>query len=165
MSKNRWLPPTVLFLLGALTPSIFAQQVTTEMIGPLSGSLTIAYPAGPPNCPASGQQDTITFTGNVHVSATYDPTQNTVDYHVNLLSVKGTGTLVSKYIASGATDLLDQGFPGSSISVPIQLTGNLFPSGPCRSGFSSTGALPLVVTVSFGTDFTLSTLSAAVGQT
>lgn len=72
---------------------------------------------------------------------------------------------MSKYIASGATDLLDQGFPGSNISVPIQLTGNLFPSGPCRGGFASTGALPIVVTVSFGTDFTLSTLSAAVGQT
>ena len=72
---------------------------------------------------------------------------------------------MSKYIASGATDLLDRGFPGSNISVPIQLTGNLFPSGPCRSGFASTGALPLVVTVSFGTDFKLSTLSAVVGQT
>ena len=165
MIKNSWLLLTDLFLFGALTPSIFAQQVTTEMIGPFSGSLTIAYPVGPPSCPASDQQDTITFTGNVHVSATYEATQNTMDYHVNLLSVKGPGTLVSKYIASGATNLIDPGFPGSNINVPIQLTGNLFPTGPCRSDFASTGALPLVVTVSFGTDFTLSTLSAVVGQT
>ena len=63
MTKNSWLLLTVLFLLGALTRSIFAQQVTTV-----------------------------------------------------------------------------------------------------RSGFASTGALPLV-TVRFGTDFTLNTLSAAVGQT
>jgi hypothetical protein len=162
--KSKLLLAMTLSLLGALCTSAAAQQVTTEMIGPLSGTFTITYPQNPV-CPASGQQDTMTFTGNVHVSATYDPTQNTVDYHVNLLSVKGTGTLVSKYIASGATDLLDQGFPGPSISIPIQLTGNLFPNGPCRSGFPSTGALPIVVTVSFGTDFTLSTLSAVVGQT
>jgi hypothetical protein len=64
MTKNRWLLLTVLFLLGALTRSIFAQQVTTV-----------------------------------------------------------------------------------------------------RSGFACTGALPLVVTVRFGTDFTLNTLSAVVGQT
>jgi hypothetical protein len=63
MTKNRWLLLTVLFLLGALTRSIFAQQVTTV-----------------------------------------------------------------------------------------------------RSGFACTGALPLV-TVRFGTDFTLNTLSAVVGQT
>ena len=47
MTKNSWLRLTVLFLFGALTPSIFAQQVTTEMIGPLSGSLTITYPNSP----------------------------------------------------------------------------------------------------------------------
>lgn len=162
--RSRLLLAMMLFLLGALCTSAAAQQVTTEMIGPLSGSLIITYPNSPV-CPASGQQDTVTFSGSVHVSATYDSTQNTVDYHINLLSVKGTGTLVSQYIATGATDLLDQGFPGSNISVPIQLTGNLFPTGPCRSGFPSTGALPVVVTVSFGTDFTLSTLSATVGQT
>lgn len=163
--KSRLIVATMLFFLGVLCMSATAQQVTTEMIGPLSGSLTIAYPVGPPNCPASGQQDTVTFTGNVHVVASVDTAANTVDYHINLLSVKGTGTLVSKYVANGATDLLDQGFPGSSISVPIQLSGNVFPSGPCRSGFPSTGALPVVVTISFGTDFTLNTLSAAVGQT
>ena len=95
------------------------------MIGPLSGSFTITFPQNP-ICPASGQKDIVTLTGNVDVSATYDPTQSTVDYHVNLLSVKSTGTLVSKYIASGATDLLDQGFPGPNISVPVQITGNLF---------------------------------------
>jgi len=128
MAKNSWLLLTVLFLFGAFTPSIFAQQVTTEMIGPLSGSLTIAIPVGPPQCPASGQQDTITFTGNVHVSATYDPSQNTVDYHVNLLSVKGTGTLVAKYIASGATDLLDQGFPDRTSAYRFSSPETCFPT-------------------------------------
>lgn len=83
--RSRLLLATMLFLLCALCTSAAAQQVTTEMIGPLSGSLTIAYPIGPPSCPASGQQDTITLTGNVHVVATVDTTANTVDYHVNLL--------------------------------------------------------------------------------
>jgi hypothetical protein len=100
----------------------------------------------------------------VHVSATVDPTQNTVDYHINLLSVKGTGTLVSKYVASGATDLLDQGFPGANITVPIQISANLFPTGPCRAAFTSGPVFPVVATGSFGTDFTLNTVSAAVAQ-
>jgi hypothetical protein len=91
---------TTLCLLGALSASAFAQQVTTEIFGPCTG------------------QDTITFTGSVHVSTTVDTTQNTVDYHINLLSVKRTGTLVSKYVASGATDLLDQGFPRSEHNSP-----------------------------------------------
>jgi hypothetical protein len=146
---------TALCLLGALSASALAQQVTTEMIGPLNG----------PICPASGQQDTITFTGNVHAVATVDTTANTVDYHINLLSVKGTGTLVSKYVASGATDMLDQGFPGANITVPIQLSANLFPNNPCRAAFPTSPIFPVVVTVSFGTDFTLNTLSASVGQT
>jgi hypothetical protein len=124
----------ILVLCGVLGPSLFAQQVTTEMIGPFSVSFTLTYPKNPV-CPASGQQDTITFTGNVHVSATVDTTQNTVDYHINFLSVKGTGTLVSKYVASGATDLLDQGFPGANITVPIQISGNLFPSNPRRAAY------------------------------
>jgi hypothetical protein len=33
------------------------------------------------------------------------------------------------------------------------------------SGFPSTGALPVVVTISFGTDSTLNTVSASVGTT
>jgi len=151
---------TTLCLLGALSASALAQQVTTEMIGPLSGSFTVNYPNGP-----CAGQDTVTFSGSVHVSATVDTTQNTVDYHINLLSVKGTGTLASQYIANGATDLLDQGFPGADIRVPIQISANLFPSGPCRTGFPSTGALPIVVTISLGTDFTLNTVSASVGTT
>ena len=159
---------TTLCLLGALSAAAFAQQdtiVTTEMIGSLSGTLTVAFPQGPPSCPAAGQQDTVTFAGSVHVGASVDLTTNTVDYHINLLSVKGTGTLVSKYVANGATDLLDQGFPGSNISVPIQINANLYPNGPCRSGFPSTGAVPVVVTISFGTDSTLNTVSASVGTT
>ena len=156
---------TTLCLLGALSAPALAQQVTTEMIGPLSGTLTVAFPQGPPQCSAASQQDTVSLTGSIHVGASVDLTTNTVDYHINLLSVKGTGTLVSKYVASGATDLLDQGFPGANITVPIQISANLFPSGPCRAGFPSTGALPAVVTVSFGADFTLNTVSASVGTT
>lgn len=155
---------TTLCLAGALSASALAQQVTTEMIGPLSGSFTITYPQGPV-CPASGQQDTIVLIGSVHVSATVDPTQNTVDYHINLLSVKGTGTMVSKYVASGATDLLDQGFPGSNITVPIQLSANLFPTGPCRAAYPNGPVFPAVVTVSFGPDFTLNTVAATFGTT
>lgn len=73
--------------------------------------------------------------------------------------------MVAQYIGSGATDLLGQGYPGANIAVSIAFNANLFPSGPCRAGFPSTGALPIVVTVSFGTDFTLSTVSATEGQT
>lgn len=91
MTKSSKLLLITLCLLGAFSPLLLGQQVTTQMIGPLSGNLTITLPVGPPQCPASGQQDTITFTGSVHVSATVDSTQNTVDYHINLLSVKGTG--------------------------------------------------------------------------
>lgn len=152
----------MLCLVGALCTSVAAQQVTTEMIGSFSGNLTVN---NFPNGPCFGQTDNVTFTGSVHVVANVDTTANTVDYHINLLSVKGTGTVASKYVASGATDLLDQGFAGANITIPIQINANLFPSGPCRVGFPSAGALPVVVTVSFGTDFTLNSVSAAVGQT
>jgi hypothetical protein len=151
-----------LCLLGALSASAFAQQdtiVTTEMIGSLTGSLIVTYPSGP-----CAGQDNGTSTGSVHVGASVDLTTNTVDYHITLLSVKGTGTLVSKYIANGATDLLDQGYPGSNISVPIQINANVFPSGPCRAAFPQSPVFPVVVTVSFGTDFTLNTVSASVSQ-
>jgi len=117
-----------------------------------------------PSGPCAGQ-DNVTLTGSVHVGASVDLTTNTVDYHINLLSVKGNGMLASKYVANGATDLTDQGYPGSNISVPIQINTNLFPNGPCRSGFPSTGALPVVVTIGFGTDSTLNTVSASVGTT
>jgi hypothetical protein len=43
--------------VGSLAAAAFAQQVTTEMIGPLSGNLTITLP----NNPCFGQQDTITL--------------------------------------------------------------------------------------------------------
>lgn len=161
--KSRFLLVAVMLcLVGALCTSAAAQQVTTEMIGSFSGNLTVN---NFPNGPCFGQTDNVTFTGSVHVVANVDTTANTVDYHINLLSVKGTGTVASKYVASGATDLLDQGFAGANITIPIQINANLFPSGPCRLGFPSAGALPVVVTVSFGTDFTLNSVSAAVGQT
>jgi len=159
--KSRLLLATTLSLLGALCTSAAAQQVTTEMIGPLSGNLTINFPTGP----CDGEHDTITFNGEVHVVATVDSLQNTVDYHINLASVKGTGTVVDKYVGNGSTDLLNQGFPGANINVPISISANLYPSGPCRAGFPANGGLPLVVTVSFNPDFTLNTVSATVGQT
>lgn len=162
MKSRLLLVVTTLGLVGALCTSAAAQQVTTEMIGSFSGNLMVSnYPSGP----CFGQADNITFTGSVHVVASVDTTANTVDYHINLLSVKGAGTVVSKYVASDATDLLDQGFAGANITIPIQINANLFPTGPCRVGFPSAGALPVVVTVSFGTDFTLNSVSAAVGQT
>jgi hypothetical protein len=151
---------TILCLLGALSTSALAQHVTTEMIAPLSGNLSITFP----NNPCFGQQDTITFSGSVHVSATVDTAQNTVDYHINLLSVKGAGAVVAKYVGNGAIDLLDQNYPGTQ-PVPSPIKANLFPSGPCRAGFPSTDGLPVVVTITFGTDFTLSSVSAVVGQT
>ena len=149
------------FLAALLVPILAqAQQITTEMIGWLSGTLTINFPSGP----CFGQQDTINFTGNIHVVTIVDKAQGTVDYHINLLGVKGTGMVVAKYVANGATDLLDQNFPGT-VSVPVLFSANFFPTGPCRAGFPSTGALPVVVTVSFGTDFTLNSVSAVIGQT
>jgi hypothetical protein len=153
---------TMLSLLGGLCTAARAQQVTTEMIGSFSGNLTANnFPTGP----CFGQTDNITFTGSVHVVANVDTTANTVDYHFNLLSVKGAGTVVTKYIGTGATDLLDQGFPGANITIPIQINANLYPNGPCRAGYPSAGTLPIVVTVSFGTDFTLNGVSAAVCHT
>ena len=153
----------ILLMLFAFAASpASGQQVTTEMIGSFSGNLTVNnFPSGP----CFGQSDNIAFTGSIHVVATVDTAANTVDYHINLLGVKGSGTLVARYVANGATDLLDQGFPGTGISVPIPFSANLFPNGPCRAGYPSSGALPVVVTVSFGTDFTLSSVSARVGTT
>lgn len=162
MKSRLLLVVVTLGLVGALCPPAAAQQVTTEMIGAFSGNLTVN---NFPNSPCFGQTDNITFTGSVHVVTTVDTTANTVDYHINLLTVKGAGTVVTKYVGTGATDLLDQGFPGANITVPIQINANLFPNGPCRAGFPSAGALPVVVTVSFGTDFTLNTVSAVVGRT
>ena len=149
-------------LLGSMLLPILAQaqHVTTEMIGPLSGTLTINFPNGP----CFGPQDTINFTGNIHVVAIVDTAQGTVDYHINLVGVKGRGTVVAKYVANGATDLLDQNFPGSQPQ-PSPIRANLYPTGPCRAGFPADGALPIVLTVSFGTDFTLNSVSAVIGQT
>jgi hypothetical protein len=157
--RNKFLSALPLFC--ALCIPAFGQQVTTEMIGPLTGTLDITFP----NSPCDGQQDTITFNGEVHVVATVDSSQNMVDYHFNLASVKGTGTMVSKYVGNGAVDLLDQGFPGADINVTISISANLFPNGPCRAGFPAAGALPIVVTLSFNPDLTLNAVSATVGET
>lgn len=61
-------------LAAVLAPTLAqARQVTTEMIAPLTGSLTISYPNGP----CFGQRDTITFTGAIHVVATVDTSRGT----------------------------------------------------------------------------------------
>lgn len=137
----------------------FAQHVTAEVIGPLTGNLALTYIPGDPCSPAS---DTITFTGNVHLVGTVDTSQNTVDYHLNLMGVKGTGNNLN-ILANGSTDLLDQ--VASPNPSPIKLTANLFPDGPCRRGFASDGALPLTIAITFNSDWTLNTVSAKAGNT
>src|SRR5579871_2916854 len=76
MTKSSKLLLITLCLASAFSPMLLAQQVITEMIGTLNGNLNIAFP----NNPCNGQHDTITFTGEVHVVATVDSAQNTVDY-------------------------------------------------------------------------------------
>ena len=162
-----------------------SRDITSETVGPLGGTVTIifpkgapafpsgppavpngppAVPSGPPACPVAGQQDTITFTGSVHVEAMVDPARDTVEYHFNLFNVKGAGPVIAHYIGSGAVNLRDQRFPGADTSVPIAFAANLIPTGPCRAGFPSAGALPIVVTVSFAADFTLNSVSASVSN-
>lgn len=144
--------------LGMLARPSLAQQVTTEMIGSFSGSLTVNFPPSP----CSVQTDNVAFTGSINVVATVDPAANTVDYHVNLLGVKGIGALAGKYVGNGATDWLDQTFPGANITFLSRSAPTYSP--PTRAGFPSTGALPVVITVNFGTDFTLNAVSASVGK-
>jgi hypothetical protein len=81
----------------------------------------------------------------VNVVAQVDPSQNTVDVHLNLQDVKGTGSN-GTYVANGAADVLSQPY-SASIAVPIHA--NLYPPSPCRSGFNSQGALPVTVVLSF----------------
>lgn len=71
----------------------------------------------------------------MHVLATVDPTQNTVDYHINLLSVKGRGTVVAAYIGYGSSNLLNHGFPGSNITAPVAIDANLGPLSGRAPGF------------------------------
>jgi hypothetical protein len=160
MCNKKSLFPLVLSLLlstAAFGQQLTSQTITSEMIGPFSGGLSINYT--PPD-PCSPQSDNVGFTGNVHVVAIVNTTANTVDYHVNLLSVKGAGTL-GRYVGTSATSFLDQ--PLSTGPVSLSFAGKLTPPDPCREGFVAEEGLPVTVTVSFAPDSTVSTVSASVG--
>jgi hypothetical protein len=60
MRRLMWL--AIMLCVCGLAMAAGAQDVTTEMMGPLSGGLTVSIPAGNPNCPAAGQQDSVTIT-------------------------------------------------------------------------------------------------------
>jgi hypothetical protein len=151
----------MLTVVAVFTLVAHAQTVRTEIIGPLNGGLTITLPIDP--CRGT---DSITFVGNVHVNAAVDLTARTVDYHINLLSVKGTGTL-AKYVGNGSVSLLNQTFVPPDPIVPpdpvrLRFAANLIPEGVCRQSFNGTGALPVNVDVTFNTDGTLNTASSTV---
>jgi hypothetical protein len=144
----------IVFFSLAFGAAAFAQDnmVTTEAIGPVSGSLNVTFP--PTTCFAA---DTVVLTGNVHVVVQVDTTAGTMDVHVNLMTVKGTGSN-GKYIGNGAASFL--GLPIGTTSVAF--AGDLYPPTPCRAGFTTQGALPLTVSWTLGTDGTLSTVNAVV---
>ncbi len=160
----------LVLLLAIATPTWAQSKITSSLIGPFSGSFTVDYSQHPGD-PCSPQTDNVTFTGNVHVEATVDTEQNTVDFHINLLSVKGTGTIVPpspitppnpiKYAVSGAFDLLDE--TASPTPPPIKVMANLYPGDPCRQGFNSQGAVPVTITLSFDPSWNLNAVSASTG--
>lgn len=144
----------IVFFSLAFAAAPFAQDnmVTTEAIGPLSGNLTVNYPPVPCINP-----DAVSFTGNVHVVVQVDTTAGTMDVHINLMTVKGTGSN-GKYIGNGAASFL--GLQIGATSIPF--AADLYPPSPCRAGFTTQGALPLTVSWTLGTDGTLNQVSAAV---
>jgi hypothetical protein len=133
-----------------------AQQVTSESNGPVSGVLTVSFPEGPtgPIC----ARDIVNFTGKIHVVTMVDMTDGTVDAYLNIASVKGEGNN-GRYVGDGATSLLGQPWPNGPV---IVFQADLHPPSPCQAGFSSQGALPLVVNIEFSADGTVSGVSAAV---
>ena len=160
MKKISKILTMVLSLICALGMAAFTQQdttVTSEAIGPLSGSVLVGFPFAPPTCVFP---DTVNFTGNVHIVAQVDTVANTVDVHINLMTVKGTGQN-GKYIGNGAPSILS--LPGGISSGPINFAADLHPPGPCRAGFTSQGALPITVRLTFAADNTLATVSAFAG--
>ena len=114
-------------------------------------------PPGPSTCVSP---DTVNFTGNVHVVAQVDTVANTVDVHINLMTVKGTGQN-GKYIGNGATSMLS--LPAGISPGPINFAADLHPPNPCRAGFTSQGALQITVRLTFAADNTLATVSAVAG--
>ena len=160
MKKCSKILTMVLSLICALGTAAFAQQdttVTSEAIGPLSGSVLVISPPGPSTCVSP---DTVNFTGNVHVVAQVDTVANTVDVHINLMTVKGTGQN-GKYIGNGATSMLS--LPAGISPGPINFAADLHPPNPCRAGFTSQGALQITVRLTFAADNTLATVSAVAG--
>ena len=156
------------FLLIALSAAALAavaidpQQVTSEAIGPLTGSLLVSYPSDPV-FPA----DTVNFSGNVHVVAIVDLATHTADIHINLMSVKGIGAN-GKYIANGARSAPSEPFQPSEPYQPsepilVSFPADLFPPGPFRQGFPTKGSLPIRVSLLFGEDGTITSVTAQVG--
>ncbi len=136
--------------------------ITSEAIGPLSGNLSFAHPISADPC--SGQVDNVAFTGNVHVVAVVDTTHSTVDYHVNLLNVKGAGSL-GRYIGNGAASQFDLPFvPPVPVTppVPIRARARFQPPVPIHCAAAS-AVLPIDIAVTFDADDTLASVSAAVG--
>ena len=130
MKANR-LTMLVLLTCAAVVPALAHQQITTHDIGTFTGNN--AWPPCP-ICPA----DNVNFTGSVNAVAQVDPSQDTVDIHLNLQDVKGTGSN-GTYVANGAADVLAQPY-SASITVPFHA--NLYTPSPCRSGFTPQCALP-----------------------
>jgi hypothetical protein len=137
--------------------AVFGSHITSEAIGPLSGELLVSYGSTPTSPPCN--TDSVSFTGNVHVVTDVDTSQNTMDVHINLMTVKGNGTN-GRYVGNGATSLLSQPKPPNPNTILIQA--DLIPPGQCRAGFNSQGALPIAVTLTFAEDNTLAQVTAVV---
>jgi hypothetical protein len=135
---------------------ITTQQVTSESTGPVSGILTVSFPEGPtgPMC----ARDVVSFTGIIHVVTMVDMVAGTVDAFLNFPSVKGEGNN-GQYVVNGEAVLLGLPWPNGPVIVS---QADLHPPGPCQAGFNSQGALPLVVSIGFSADGTVSRVSAAV---
>jgi hypothetical protein len=138
----------------ALAPAAAAQtspppQVTSELIGTLTGTLQIP---GNPVFPG----DTVAFTGNVHVVAIWDTATGTVDYHINLMNVKGIGTL-GKYVGVGTASVPNQ-IPGN----PVRIFADVVPPGALHTVYDGKGGLPITVTATFDESWNLSSVNAVV---
>ncbi len=142
--------------LCVLSATAFAQQITSQDIGAFTGKLTVTFPPSP--CSPS---DTVTFSGSINAVTQVDTTQNTVDIHLALQSVKGTGNF-GTYVANGTADFLSQ--PLNS-AITVSFAANLFPPSPCRSGFTSQGALPVNVTLTLDQNNVLTGVSTGAGCT
>ena len=149
---------TILLVFFSITlgAAALAQNSNVEAIGPLSGTLTVNYPPNP--CVSA---DAVSFTGNVHVVVQVNTAQNTMDVHVNLMTVKGTGSY-GKYIGNGSASFMDLPF---ATAQSLVIAADLYPPSPCRAGFTPQGALLIAVEFTLGTDGTLNQVLAVAGPT